>query len=203
MAKLPDDTKKLRARLRRYEQQLRQEYAQFGGYDDSAGLRYEVGQLYLLVGDLPGALQSFAWFEQAFPDDGGEPLHHLCWTLALFRSGNRAAAAQRLRETMLANLYLIPHLLDMHQDRLDIAHGSNWAEPEYVQYASAEILALWDAPAREWAHATYQSPEFQQVRARYIEIFRQLEHEPPGPQRSRLVNEAFQLKGFDADAPPS
>ena len=197
MEKFPEDPKKLKTRLRRYERQLRREYEQFGCYDDSSGRRYELGPLYMLLGDLPGALKSFAWFEQAFPDDSGEPFHRLCWVLAFYRSGNIDAAAQKLRETMLANLYLIPHLLGVEQDRLDIWHGTNWAEQDYLQYAPPEILRLWDPTALLWAQATYHSPEFHRVRARYIEILGQLKHERPGPRRSQLVSEAFRLRAAD------
>ena len=74
-----------------------------------------LGPLYLLMGDVVGAVKSFDWFEQTFPDDIGEPVHFLCWTLALDRSGDTAQAVQRLRQTMLSNLYLIPHLLGREQ----------------------------------------------------------------------------------------
>lgn len=194
MGPFPSDPKKLKARLRRYERELRREFEQFGFYDDSSGKRYLLGPLYLLLGDLGGALKSFAWFEQAFPDDSGEPFHRLCWALALYRAGSLNAAAQKLRETMLANLYLIPHLLGLEQDRLDLWHGTNWAEPDYAQFAPSEYLRLWDPPALQWARETYHSPTVSQVRARYIAIFEQLKHGPPGPRRRQLVSEAFRLR---------
>jgi len=200
MEPFASDPKKLKARLRRYERALRREFEQFGFYDDSYGKRYLIGPLYLLLGDLSGALQSFAWFEQAFPDDSGEPFHRLCWALALYRAGDLGAAAQKLREAMLANLYLIPHLLGPKQQRLDICHSTNWAELDYVRSAPPEYLEylrLWDPPAIQWARETYYSPTFSQVRARYIEIFAQLKHEPPGPRRRQLVREAFRLRAGD------
>jgi hypothetical protein len=199
MEQIPSDPKKLRARIRRYERALRKEFEQFGFYDDSYGKRYQLGPLYMLLGDLTGALNSFAWFEQAFPDDSGEPLHRLCWALALYRSGYFGAAAQRLRQTMLANLYLIPQLLGFELDRLDIWHGTNWAEADYVQSVPLEYLRLWDPPALQWARELYQSSPFARVRTRYMEILSQLKHEPAGPTRSQLVSEAFRLKSPDQD----
>jgi|SRR5579859_5470242 len=194
MDQFQGDPKKLKARIRRYERELRREYEQFGAYDDSFGKRYLLGPLYMLVGDLPGAIKSFEWFERAFADDSGEPFHRLCWTLALYRSGDLGAATQKLRETMLANLYLIPHLLGLKQDTLNIWHGTNWAERDYLQYAAPEILRLWDPPALRWAQETYNSSELLQARTRYIEIFEQLKSVPPGPRRSELVAEARRLK---------
>jgi hypothetical protein len=197
MDQFPSDPKKLKARVRRYERELRREYGQFGFYDDSFGKRYLLGPLYMLLGDLPGALKSFEWFEPAFPDDGGEPFHRLCWTLAVYRSGDLGTAAQKLRETMLANLYLIPHLLGVEQDTLNIWHGTNWAERDYLQYVAPEILRLWDPPALQWAQETYDSPELLQARTRTIAIFEQLKNERPGHRRSELVKEALRLKTAD------
>jgi hypothetical protein len=41
---------------------------------DGYGQRYLLGPLSLLMGDTQGALKSFTWFEQTFPDDSDDPL---------------------------------------------------------------------------------------------------------------------------------
>jgi hypothetical protein len=194
MSQFPSEPKKIRARITRYERELRKERDKFGYMSDGYGKRYLLGPLYLLMGDVAGAVKSFDWFEQTFPDDIGEPVHFLCWTLALYRSGDTTQAVQRLRQTMLSNLYLIPHLLGREQDELDISYGTNYEQKEFLDYVPPEIWALWDGPALRWAQEMYDSPEFRQVRARYIEISEQLKSEPPGPRRSELVNEAFRLQ---------
>ncbi len=194
MSLFPQEPRKIRERIRRYERELRQQVERFGGIDDSYGKRYLLGPLYFLMDDLAGAVRSFEWFEQTFPNDAGEPFHSLCWTLALYRSGNIAQATQKLRHTMLSNLYLIPHLLGEEQPELDIWHGSNTATKDYVQYLAPELEALWDSSALQWARETYDRADFQQVRARYIEIYRQLRDERPGPRRSQLVQEVFALR---------
>jgi len=196
MSQFPKEPKKIKARISRYERQLRKEYEMNGFIRDGYGKRYLLGPLYLLLGDIEGAIKSFEWFEEMFPNDMGEPIHSLCWTLAVYRSGNIAEAAHRLLQTMLSNLYLIPHLIGLEQNELDIWHGSNLAEMEYLHYVPPEIWALWDAPALQWAKETYKSPDVGQNRTRYIEIFEQLKTEPRGPRRSELVNEAFRLQGI-------
>jgi hypothetical protein len=155
------------------------------------------------MGDLEGALKSFEWFAQTFPDDTGEPIQNLCWALALYRSGNLAEATLKLRQAMLSNLYLIPRLLGIAQDKLDIAQDEldfgyyfNLFQKEDVEYMPPEIWALWDEVALQWAEETYYSPGFQQVRDRFIEIQEQLKSEPRGPKRSELVDEAFRLQGW-------
>jgi hypothetical protein len=117
----------------------------------------------------------------------------LCWTLVLHRSGNQVAAARKLRETMFCNLYLVPHLLGTPIAELDIWHGSNWAELGYMDYIPAEYFRFWTEAEREWAARLYQSPEFEALRARYIEIRRALNTTPRGPERTRLVDEMGKL----------
>ena len=197
MYQYPKEPKKIRERINRYERELRKEYEKVGFIHDGYGKRYLLGPLYLVLGDLTGAMRSFEWFEQTFPDDIGEPFHYLCWTLALYRSGDMAGASLKLRQTMLSNLYLIPRLLGLAQDKFNIWHGSNIAEREYLEYAPPEIWELWDGPALQWAKETYDSPEFCRVRARHIEIYEQLKTEPPGPKRSQLVSEAYRLQRID------
>jgi tetratricopeptide (TPR) repeat protein len=203
MLEFPNEPKKIRARIRRYERKLRKEYEATGFYGDGYGKRYLLGPLYLLMGDLEGALKSFEWFAQTFPDDTGEPIQNLCWALALYRSGNLAEATLKLRQAMLSNLYLIPRLLGIAQDKLDIAQDEldfgyyfNLFQKEDVEYMPPEIWALWDEVALQWAEETYYSPGFQQVRDRFIEIQEQLKSEPRGPKRSELVDEAFRLQGW-------
>jgi hypothetical protein len=194
MSIFPEEPKKIRARITRYERELRRERDKFGYISDGYGKRYLLGPLYLLMGDVEGAVKSFDWFEQTFPDDVGEPVHFLCWTLALYHSGDTSQAAQRLRQTMLSNLYLIPHLLGREQDELDIWHGTNYEQKGFLEYVPPEIWALWDAPALLWAEKIYDSPEFCRIRTRYIEIHEQLKSAPRGPRRSALVDEAFSLQ---------
>ncbi len=188
------EEQKIRSRLRSYERKLEKEKKEYGFYRDGAGKRYQIAPHYLLLGDDDGALTAFQWFEKEFPDDAGKPDHLLCWSLALHRAGNEVGAAKKLRQTMHSNLYMVPHLLGSPIAELDIWHGSSDAEPSYVEYVPEAYLQLWTEAEREWASGLYQSPGFQSVRARYIEIARALDTTPPGPERSRLVKEMHELE---------
>jgi hypothetical protein len=189
------EKQKIRSRLRSYERKLQKEKKEHGFYRDGAGKRYQVGPHYMLLDDNEGALGAFRWFEKEFPDDSGEPGHHLCWSLALYRSGNEIGAAKKLRQTMLSNLYLVPHLLGSPIAELDIWHGSSDAEPSHAEYVPEAYLQLWTDAERKWAAHLYESPGFTSVRARYIEISAALANTPPGPVRSRLVDEMSELEG--------
>ena len=140
-----------------------------------------------MLGDTANALQPFAWFAQTFPDDGGDPAQYLCWILALYRAGDLKQAAAKLRQTMLANLYLQPRLLGLAQDPLDMWHPSNLTEKAYSDSVPDTLLMLWEPAALHWAHTVYHRAPMQRVRRRYIAIYHQLQTgarrahtEPPG-----------------------
>src|SRR5712691_1526955 len=194
MYTFPTDPRTIRARIRRYERALRQEQERFSCIRDGGGTRYLLGPLYLLLGDTAGALRSFAWFAETFPDDSGDPVHLLCWTLAWYRTGDMRRAAGTLRQTMLSNLYLLPRVLGREQDVIDMWHPSNRTEKSYRDAIPEAWLALWDPPALHWAHTVYQRASMQRVRRRYIAIYHQLQTEPIGPTRHHLVDEAMHLK---------
>ena len=195
MYELPTDPRKIRERIRRYQRKFRSEKAMHGMIGDGAGTRYLLGPLFLLMGDVEGAVESFRWYEGEFPDDSGEPGHHLCWALALHRAGDHEGAERKLRQTMLMNLYLIPALLGDEVDEIDMWHGCSDAEPWYVSEILSELLDLWEEEELDWVRDLYQSKAFHGVRARYIELHKQLKNLPPGPERTKQVTEASSLRG--------
>ena len=190
----PDAQKKLKATIKRYERGLRKEQTEHGFISDGYGKRYLLGPMYMQLGDTEGALRSFEWFQQTFPDDVGEPFQYLCWSLTLFRVGRLEAAKKKLVQTMLMNLYLVPCLLSIETPRLDIWHSSNMAEPEYLEYLPEEHLDLWDEPALAWAKTVYEDPNVQQILKKCMSIRSRLKHEPRGPIRSQLVAEERRLE---------
>jgi hypothetical protein len=87
MSTFPKNRKTIKDRITRYKRALSNEQRKFGAIDDGAGKRYLLGPLYLLAGDVKGALTHYRWFAKTCPDDSGEPIHSLCWTLAFSRVG--------------------------------------------------------------------------------------------------------------------
>ena len=189
----PSTPAAIRARIRSYERKLKDELETgYGG--DGYGKRFLLGPLYMLLGDVDGALASFDWYEKAFPDDGGEPYQYLTWSLTLYRKELRDEATSKLYQTMLENLYLVPHLLGQAPQPLDIWHGSNIAELDYALDIPVVLLDLWDDEARQWAHEVSEYPEVAKNVGRFIAIGRELKAEPRGPKRIALVDEQYALE---------
>ena len=100
----PKTPKTIRARIQSYERKLKQELETgYGG--DGYGKRYLPGPLYMLPGDVDGALASFEWYERAYPSDCGDPYQYLTWSLTLYRkelrheAGNKLYPVEHFRET--------------------------------------------------------------------------------------------------------
>ena len=196
MLNFPKEPSKIRAQIRRYERKFRKEMEDYGRIRDGAGKRYLLGPLYLLMDDLEGALDAYRWYEEEFPDDTGEAGNHLCWSLALYRADEVEAARAKLRETMLLNVYLIPDLLGEPQEEIEMWHGCNSSEIQYLEYVPREFLDLWHPPARDWAREQYTSRELQGVRDRFIAIDKELlSHPRAGPERQALCEELRRLEG--------
>ena len=161
---------------------------------DGYGKRFLLGPLYMIMGDLQGALRSFEWFETEFPDCSDDASQLLCWSLALHQVGDNLEARSKLRQTMLANLYVIPRLLGIEVTRHDISHGSNLAEPGFLNWFPDEYWALWSDSDHSWAEALWSGKAFQDTRNKYIEFGHALKELRRGPERSRVVAEMRRLR---------
>ena len=189
----PKTPKAIRDRIRRYERAVKKELKEGCG-GDGYGKRFLLGPLYMLLGDVDGALASYDWYEESYPDDGGDPYQYLTWALALYRVGLRHDAFNKLYKTMLENLYLVPYLLGQNLQPLDIWHGSNLEWIEYAHDIPQELIDLWDDQALSWAQEVSEHPEVVEKVMRYIEIQRELNTERPGARRSTLVDESYALR---------
>ena len=53
----------------------------------------------------------------------------------------------KLRQTMLLNLYLMPNLLGEQPEEIEMWHGCNQSEIQYLEYIPPEFLNMRDRPA--------------------------------------------------------
>lgn len=160
--------KRFRDRANRLSRELLSEKRRSGYLSDGSGRRYRIGPLYALAGNLESALKHYKWFEKNCSDDVGEPFHYLWWALTLYRLGHRESANSRLLETMVRNLYLLPHLVGSLAARQDMWHSSNWDEPDYISQISKEFLPQLSDDERLWVKQQLESPLFQRVKDEYV-----------------------------------
>ncbi len=179
----PKDPKKLRERIRRYERAFKAPH-----HDDGAGKRFLLGPLYLFAGDQNGALATYTWYENAFPDDTPEAFNHLCWTLTLLRANRAEEAKRKLRELVFSNLYAVPAILGQDPSPHPFRHFSNWSELSYITEGPySEYFSLWKPAELDWLALQWSEPQLQSDIARFIEVQKRIENSPSGQEREDLI----------------
>lgn len=194
--KIPKRTETIKRRIKEYEDYLKAEKRRFGCYDDSGGIRYLIGPFYMLAGDIDGALRHYKWFTRVFPDDCGEPGQYLCWTLALYKSGNIKKAFIKFLHTLFMNPYVIARVIGIDY-QLPFKPYSNIPTKEWAEYIPPEIYNLWDDEAAAWLKVSFYADKTQSLLHKYNDIGRRLEAEPMGPERSRLVRELSSMEKIE------
>lgn len=165
---MPPAATRLKSRARRLLKALKAERRRFGGFDDSGGKRYRIGPLFMQAGALDEALDFYRAFDRWFPDDAGEPMNCFFWALALHRAGDAGGAEDRLLQTLINNLYLLPALLGETVPREDMEHSSNWEEPAYALSILEEFRPVLTDGERDWIRAALAGERLTRVRGAYV-----------------------------------
>lgn len=196
MFTFPDTEKKLKTRISSYRSALRKEKKEYDFISDGSGKRYLLFSLYLLLDDEKKSKEYFDWYSKEIPDDAGEPFQKLCWAISLFRMQSFEEAKIKLAEAMLSNLYLIPDLIGIPENKEhDIWHSSNFDALDYVSYFPDEIRNNLKKEEISWMKEEYESFDFRRVKKKYIEIYNQMKTEKDVKERGRLLKESASLLG--------
>lgn len=193
MFNFPDTEKKLKSRISNYTSAMNKEKREYGYINDSGGKRYLLFCLYFVLDDLVKSDQYFEWYKDEFPDDSGEPIQKLCWSLVLHRMGKDEEAKYRLGKLMLSNLYIIPQIIGKKVDEYDIWHSSNYQYVDYFEYIPEEIAKRISPSEVAWMLSLYDSFEFRRIRKRYIEIYHEIQGLKDIEARKKLLNESYSL----------
>ena len=194
--KIPKKIETIKSHIERFEKQLQYEKRKFGGYDDSAGIRYFIGPYYMIAGDVEGALKHFKWFDRVFSDDGGEPGQYLCWTLAIYKSGDLKKAYIKFLQTLFMNPFVITRIVGINY-KLPYKPGSNVPTKEWADWVPDEFYNLWDEESANWLKKSFYDPKTQELFNIYNDIEIKLETEPRGQQRTKLVEQLFKMKSIE------
>jgi hypothetical protein len=157
---------------------------------DNQGVRYLVGLLYHLSGDLRGAI---AAYKDSSPDldSVGDSTNELSFGLALFQLNRYPAAVFRFRYSLLLNLYLPQVVLSGKVRPVNIWHGSNLAEPEYALEYWADFGVLWrgQKEAARFLRLVYEDEAVRSELNGFVEVAAELRHEQDFHARGPLVDE--------------
>ncbi|NJK97153.1 MAG: hypothetical protein HC905_21570 [Bacteroidales bacterium] len=184
---------KIQQSIKRHRAALAAEKRKFGDYDDSAGRRYVIADLYMKISDYKGAITYKKWFDKNFPDDMGSALLSLNWSVAYYELGKMHEAKMLAIETGLQNVYLHHLLLKRSVTRIDMEeHGHDllaFAE-ELVNYCKKTVTS----PYLEWLTGFMESDEYKKPVTRYIALSKLLKDEDNREKRSELLNQIWDLE---------
>jgi hypothetical protein len=189
--------KVIRTKIDQIKKALAADKKQWGGqYHDGRGLRYLPPQYFLKLADYSGALRYFNWFNKNFPDDIGYPDFLFEWTITLFYCGKLKEAEKMAFNTFLQNAYYFDSYFDYSIVLHDKVHGSNWQSPEITDGFIYSHTQTQLTEFSNWLRQVIQSEKFQKAMNAYLEIEKQLNVVPVGPQRSELVRQLGDLRNY-------
>ena len=187
LANSRDVRKRLRDRATRLKRALANEQQRFGHIEDGAGKRYLIGPLYVLAGEFEKALAHYDWYDEKCADDIGEPIHYLCWALSLHRVGDVTKANDKLLETMVQNVYLLPTLLGSPPAAYDMWHSSNREQPDYLTEVPEDLVPEISDQERSWIEEQLVSFRFRRVKDEYVSTYHALKGERNIDKRREIL----------------
>lgn len=190
MLSFPDTEEKLKSTISDYEAEFEKEKKEHGTVRDSDEKRYSLFSYYFLLNDLNKTRDFIVWYEAEFPDDMGEPIQKLCWSLSLYRMQELDEAKQKLAELMLSNVYLIPFILKQSVEELDILHNSDSESIDYIENIPEVVKTNITESELDWILLLYRSFEFRLIKQRHVEIHHQLKYTKIKSQQIMLSEEA-------------
>ena len=102
----PAQITRIQTRIINLRKILAADRARFGGYDDSAGRRYTILNLYFSIGDYKGAANYLRWFFKNFPDDAGFPFFWVEACMTYFYNKKLDQARSMAFNAFVANPYV-------------------------------------------------------------------------------------------------
>lgn len=197
----PKQSQRLQKKITDVKRTLAAEKRQFGGYDDSRGLRYLPTRYYLQLDDYKGGLTYTRWFAKAFPDDIGFPDFLFEWAVLLFKMGKLEQASLKVWQTYCANTYVLDKFFGNPIQPLAKYEWSNLAQAgftDYFTYSSQQADML---DFSQWLVELLSSEAFSSRQARYVPIHQQLAGELDEESRGCLLQAAEELERTNSFSP--
>jgi hypothetical protein len=174
---------------------LAAERARFGGYDDSAGRRYTILNLYVSVADYKGAFVYLRWFFKNFPDDSGFPFFWVeaCMTYFFYKKLDQASSMAF--NTFMANPYTWEVFFTGTANKIEgIDTSLNWEGLELALQLPYRANQEQYIDFGSWLQDCLADSKMQELIQTYFDLKLKLSTTPVGPLRTSLVEKFYGLK---------
>jgi tetratricopeptide (TPR) repeat protein len=164
---------------------------------DNQGIRYLIGGLYHLSGDLPKAI---SYYRRAGADRFGglDPGTEFNYGLALFQTASYPDAVLEFRASFFLNLYLPQVVLHGTAKPYNIWHGTNLAEPSYALDYWADYSSLWKTHpnAVTFLRLVHDDEDVCSEIRSFVEVKAKLLEEKDISARRPLVDEELRMQSW-------
>lgn len=183
---------KIKLSIKKHRTALTAEKRLYGGFDDSAGRRYYISDLYMRIADFKGAITYKKWFDKNFPDDIGGPLLSLNWSIAYFGLGQISEAKIYSIDTAFQNVYLHGLLLDREVIRIDM-YEYGYDMLEFAKSMIKDCKKVLSQPYLDWLTIFMDTDEYKEPINRFIALNKLLKDENNREKRSELIDHISEL----------
>lgn len=186
---------KIKLSIRKLRAVLTAEKRLYGGFDDSAGRRYDICGLYLRIADYKGAITYKKWFDKNFPDDCGGPLLSLNWAISHFELGQINKAKIYTIDTAFQNVYLHSLLLDIEIKRIDMY---DWHDMlEFAELVVNDCKKLSTKAYLDWLKNFMDTDEYKESISSFIALNKLLKYENDQDKRIELLDQIKYLENMN------
>jgi hypothetical protein len=184
----------IKEKIRKLRAQLAAEKKRFGGYFDNRGIRYDLPELYLKLGDYKGAMTYFRWFSREFSDDVGFPFFLLFWSFTHYKNKHEKDAVRLAYRTAFSNTYLIDLLCGKPVVSIDKAELGGSETLKYAEDIAEWCNSLITKDFKTWLCSLHETEEFRSNLNRFISLQKLIKDEDAYELRSRLIDEVTRLR---------
>ena len=187
---------KIRLKIKKCRTDLTSEKSRFGGFHDGSGLRYYISDLYLQIGDYKGAITYKKWFDKNFPDDIGDALVSLNWSIAYYGLGQINETRIYTIDTAFKNVYLHGLLLDREISWIDM-YENGYDMLEFAKSMIIDCKKVSTKPYLDWLATFIDTDEYKVPINRFIALNKLLKDENNRDKRIELLDHIRDLENMN------
>jgi hypothetical protein len=178
---------KIKIKIKQIRAALTAEKRLYGGFHDGNGRRYYISDLYLQIADYKGAITYKKWFDKNFPDDIGDAMISMNWSIAYHGLGKTKEAEVYTIHTSFQNIYLHGFLLDRSVERIDI-YEPGYDLLEYTKSQIKEFRKVVTKSYLDWLSGFVETDVYKIPINRFIAISKLLKDESDPKSRIKLYD---------------
>jgi hypothetical protein len=191
---IPAQITRIQTKIFKLRKILAAERARFGGYDDSAGRRYTIINLYVSIADYKGAAVYLRWFFKNFPDDAGFPFFWVEACLTYFYNNKLEQARSMALKAFVANPYVWEvFFMGIATEVEGIKPSSNWEGLDLALQLPYRANQEQHVDFSSWLQECLAEPNMQELIQTYFDLKLMLPITPVGTLRTSLVEQLYGL----------